>query len=147
VSVLEDPAELGRRISAARGYAQMQRPAYAKEMGVSVPTLRRIEEGDEGSLGRSVEQRRQIAERAMRVAKAPAEVLGLSPADGQEATDFEVRVRAYVRRELEALGVNVDQETEQVAAADLAAAEDAVEQQLSTRTDDSEERRRAAGNE
>lgn len=77
MDVLEDPEELGRRISAVRGYLQMQRPEFAELLEISVPTLRRWEEGDEASLGRSVNVRREKANRVLNVAEVPEQIMGI----------------------------------------------------------------------
>lgn len=78
---LEDPVELGRRIQAARGYAGMKRPAFWEAMGSSEATVIRWEKGNEASLGRTLEERRQLAERIQRVTGCPAEWLGLEEAE------------------------------------------------------------------
>jgi hypothetical protein len=79
MGVLDDPRELGRRISAARGYLQMQRPEFARGLGISVPTLRRMEEGDESALGRSVDARREKANMVlgMEGLPVPEEIIGI----------------------------------------------------------------------
>ena len=79
MDVLDDPEELGRRVSAARGYLQMQRPEFAQGLGISVPTLRRWEEGDESALGRNRDARRERANRVlgMEGLAIPEEIMGI----------------------------------------------------------------------
>lgn len=87
--LVQDPKEVGRRIGAARGYGLMQRPAFATKMGISVNTLRAMEAGDEGALGRNVEKRRSLLEQVQRVSKCPPEIVGLS----ESAEDLRSEVR------------------------------------------------------
>lgn len=54
--VIRNLTEMGRRIGAARGYALLQRPAFAKALEVSVSTLNKMERGDAGALGRSLQE-------------------------------------------------------------------------------------------
>lgn len=77
MDVLEDPRELGRRVSAVRGYLQMQRPEFAERLGISVPTLRRWEAGEESALGRNVDARRERANRLLAAFEVPGEIVGI----------------------------------------------------------------------
>ncbi len=86
VNPLEDPFELGRRISAARGYAQIQRPELGERLGVDVKQVRLWETGRD--LGESVEERRGLAERVVEATEAPRFFFGLP--DGE--ADLERRV-------------------------------------------------------
>lgn len=77
MDVLEDPRELGRRVSAVRGYLQMQRPEFAERLGISVPTLRRWEAGEESALGRNLDIRRERANRMLAEFDIPEELVGI----------------------------------------------------------------------
>lgn len=73
VSVLSDSKRLGKTIAAARGWHGDQRPAFAKLLGTSDTTLLKWEGGDFSSRYRTADQRRQLAERVIRVSGCPAE--------------------------------------------------------------------------
>ncbi len=87
MSVLQSPQEFGRRIGAARGYMPHPRDKktnFAKMLGTSVPTLSRMEAGEVGSLGTSVEERRQLAERVVAVTGVPASLFEISEPEPTE---------------------------------------------------------------
>ena len=98
MDVLEDPEELGRRIAAVRGYLRMLRPEFAAKLGISVPTLRRWEYGEESALGRSVDVRREKANRVLNIDPSiPEEIVGI--------VSFRLEDRiAEVERKLKHLG-------------------------------------------
>jgi len=77
VDPLKDSREFGRRVSAARGYAQMKKTEFAKLMSSSVPTVTRWEAGDTGSIGTSRAVRQQLAERIQRQTKCPPSLFGV----------------------------------------------------------------------
>lgn len=73
--ILRDSHEVGKRVAAARGYALMQRPGFAKAMEIGVTTLRNIETGENGP---SVRKRLALLEQAQRASGCPPEIVGLS---------------------------------------------------------------------
>jgi transcriptional regulator with XRE-family HTH domain len=70
-SVLRNPAEFGKRVAAARGYARMKKPMFAQAMGKSVPTVTRWEEGAIGSIGTTVRDREALAQSIIRATGCP----------------------------------------------------------------------------
>lgn len=96
--LLRDSAELGRRISAARGYHQSQRPEFAELIGTSDTTLLRWERGEFSSTYRTIDQRRQLMERVARASGCPPGWLGL--AQLEPSTDDRLREVEAIVREL-----------------------------------------------
>lgn len=76
MAVWDDPAELGKRLIAARNYAGDTQDEYAPKLGVSPRTLAKMEKGQVGSLGKSPAVRKGVAEAAV-AAGAPPEFFGL----------------------------------------------------------------------
>lgn len=113
MDVLRNPKEFGRRISAARGYAQLKKTEFAKLMGTSVPTVNRWEAGEVGSIGTAIVLREQLAQRTQAATGCPPEWLGLEevavPPNLQRDVD---EVRDQLRRLAEILGKKPDLNTE-----------------------------------
>lgn len=82
MSVLHDPEEFGKRVSAAKAYAGFKKPAFAKAVGVSVPTVTRWEEGAIGSIGATVPARQALAQRIIAATGCPPEWFDLVGAGG-----------------------------------------------------------------
>lgn len=93
-----DPAEFGRRVSAARGYVQELRPAFGDRFSVSDSTIERWEKGNIG-------QRTQKALADDIVEKTGCPAFFFSESDEPEAADpiderlrsLETQVRAVVQ--------------------------------------------------
>lgn len=81
MSVLSDSAEFGRLLAAARGYKGELRPAFAKRLGTTDTTLLKWEKGEFSSRYRTMDQRRELAERAIKVSGCPAGWFGLAEAE------------------------------------------------------------------
>lgn len=101
MDVLKDPKEFGQRVGSARGYMPSpkdKKTKFAKLMGVSVPTLTRWEEGEVGSIGATTAERRQLAERLVKVSGCPPETFGLSEPEPRGAdqlrSEFEQKLKA-----------------------------------------------------
>lgn len=62
MAVWEDARELGRRIAGARGYFGESQEDFGTRIGRSGRTVRKIEEGELGSIGRTKEVRRRLAQ-------------------------------------------------------------------------------------
>jgi transcriptional regulator with XRE-family HTH domain len=93
VEVVSGPEEIGRRIRAARGYTGLGRPEFARKLGVSESTLRRMEDGDEAALGRTRAKRNQAVDLVLQVSGAPAslfvEVKAGSPSTEERLREVE----------------------------------------------------------
>lgn len=79
--MLKDPEKFGKTVGAARGSMNPpydKKVNFAKLIGKSLPTLRRIEEGNVGSIGVTVEERRQLAERIVEQSGALPDWFGLN---------------------------------------------------------------------
>ena len=113
VTALKDAQEFGRRVAAARSYAGMKRPAFAKVMGRSVPTITRWEDGAKGSIGASIEQRRQLAQRIVEVTGCPPEWFDLSEPEPGEVD--------RLRDEMDEMKTELLEEIERVRAAQASA--------------------------
>jgi transcriptional regulator with XRE-family HTH domain len=72
---LDDTIELGRRIRAARAYADVRRPAFARMLEISVSQVDDWEAGL--GLGESVEEREELACRILAATGCPPALLGL----------------------------------------------------------------------
>ena len=74
----------------------MQRPEFAELLGISVPTLRRWEDGEESALGRSVDVRREKASRVLTIdtMPIPEEIMGINVSP----PEIEDRVAAIERK-------------------------------------------------
>lgn len=75
---IDDAAEVGRRIAAARGYAGGTIESFAARLGISAPTLRSYERGELGNYAGSSAKRRALLDHVREVAGVPPEVVGLS---------------------------------------------------------------------
>lgn len=93
MTVLSDSAEFGRRLAAARGYRGELRPAFAKRLGTTDTTLLKWEKGEFSSRYRTMDQRRELAERAIRVSGCPAAWFDL----GEAAPDLSERVESLAQ--------------------------------------------------
>lgn len=82
MDVLDDPAELGKRIAASRGYAGETVESFAPLIEVTPPTLRSYERGKLGDYGGSRELRQALAEKVQRASGAPPSWLGLDEEPG-----------------------------------------------------------------
>lgn len=102
MDVLSSPEKFGKTVGAARGSMDApydKKVNFAKLLGVSVPTLTRMEEGAIGTIGATAEERRHLAERIVEKSGALPEWFGLSePAPG--AVD---QLRNELRDEIRAL--------------------------------------------
>ena len=77
----------------------MHRPEFAKELGISVPTLIRWEGGEESSLGHTVNERRDTAEKLLATFEVPAEIVGVVSLQVDERiADLEQTVEEIARR-------------------------------------------------
>jgi transcriptional regulator with XRE-family HTH domain len=88
---LKDSREFGRRVSAARGYAQLKKTEFARLMGSSVPTITRWEAGERGSIGATQGEREQLAERIRRETGCPPSLFS-EPAEADPIVRLEARV-------------------------------------------------------
>jgi transcriptional regulator with XRE-family HTH domain len=97
---LKDAEEFGRRVSAARGYAQLKKTEFAQLMGSSVPTVTRWEAGERGSIGATIGEREQLAERIRRETNCPAGIFS-EPAAEDPVASFEAALRDVRAEQLE----------------------------------------------
>jgi transcriptional regulator with XRE-family HTH domain len=97
---LSDSKEFGRLLRAARGYKGEQRPAFAERLGTTDTTLLKWEKGEFSSRYRTVEQRRELAERAITVSGCPAAWFGLEeqPAGVSERLEDLAQTVELIRR-------------------------------------------------
>ena len=102
--VLDDPSELGRRISAARAYSGGTIESFAAELGITHPTLRSYERGDLGNYAGSRELRYALAEKVQQASGAPPEWFDLREPNGAALADLHDRVDQVEKRQ--ALGAD-----------------------------------------
>lgn len=120
VDVLKDAEKFGKTVGAARGSMDApydKKVHFAKLIGTSLPTLRRMEEGAIGTIGATTEERRQLAERIIEKAGALPEWFGLS-----EPTPKEVdQLRRDFADEMDAMKTELLEEIEAVRLAQASA--------------------------
>jgi transcriptional regulator with XRE-family HTH domain len=108
METFEDAEAFGKRISAVRGWKQMQRPEFGEFMGVSESTVWRWDEGDIGKKRANPEGRRQFALWMLDKTGCPPELLGLSELGSAEAD----QIRREMADEMEALRTELLEEME-----------------------------------
>lgn len=87
MGVVDDPVEFGKRVSAARSYAGLSQPEFAKRMGYKEArsTTERWERGDLGKRRNNPEGRREVAHRIIEKTGCPPSFFGFSePAEGAD---------------------------------------------------------------
>lgn len=88
----DDPKELGRRIRAARAYANENRIQFAPRLSTSDRTLAKMENGDTASLGKTSAARKALAQQAVE-AGAPPEFFGLDELQGVTRIELDALLR------------------------------------------------------
>lgn len=96
----ENPADLGRRIAAARAYVNEGQETFAKRLGKSGKTLAKMEQGDIAALGRPTVIREQLVRRLID-SGCPPEIFGLQDEgavsrNGQDLEELRRAVGALV---------------------------------------------------